>query len=261
MTWNPRAAFIVPLSILVMPMNVDAIVMRHDRNERDFIELATKFRATVTFHRSADRTGMAGMGTLIDRRWVLTAGHVADYLKPGFVAEVGGATYEIEAIIGHPDWRGFKTWDDVRADIALVRLRTAVVDVAPARLYTGRDEAGMAVTFVGRGSYGTGLTGPIAETSTMRAATNRVEKADAYLQFRFDAPGDPGVTPLEGISGEGDSGGPAYIERDGVVYVAGVSSAQDSRPAGKKIGHYGVLELYPRVSNHADWIRATLSAR
>jgi secreted trypsin-like serine protease len=88
-----------------------------------------------------------------------------------------------------------------------------------------------------------------------------VEKAeDPYLRFRFDAPQDPGVTQLEGISGVGDSGGPAYIERGGVVYVIGVSSAQDARPAGKKEGHYGVLEYYPRVSFFAGWIQETIRA-
>jgi hypothetical protein len=52
------------------------------------------------------------------------------------------------------------------------------------------------------------------EDRRLRAATNRVEKADGpFLQFRFDAPEDPNVTDLEGISGPGDSGGPAYIER------------------------------------------------
>ena len=93
----------------------------------------------------------------------------------------------------------------------------------------------------------------------MRAATNRVERAEgSLLQFRFDAPGDPGATELEGISGPGDSGGPAYAETDGVRYVIGVSSAQDSRPADRKVGRYGVLEFYARVSHFADWIERTM---
>jgi len=119
----------------------------------------------------------------------------------------------------------------------------------------------MTLTFVGMGRHGTGLTGPTTDDSTMRAATNRVHTVEGtQLVFRFDAPGDPEVTTLEGISGDGDSGGPAYLERDGTIYVVGVSSAQDSRPAGKKPGRYGVLELYPRVSSFAPWIEATLKA-
>ena len=133
--------------------------------------------------------------------------------------------------------------------------------VTAAKIYTAGDEAGLTLTFAGRGSHGTGLTGPSIYSSALWAATNRVAKAEGVvLQFRFDAPSDAGVTALEGISGEGDSGGPAYLERDGVVYVVGVSSGQDDRPAGGKTGHYGVLEYYPRVSTFAEWIRNTTSA-
>jgi len=252
-------AFVVCFTILLVSHRVDAIVMRHDRDEKSFIDLAAKFPATVTFHHSARKHLLRGMGTLVDPRWVLTAGHVANGLAPGDHAELGGASYEIEAIVQYPDWKGLKRWEDVQRDIALVRLRTAVAEIAPARLYTGNDEAGMTVTFVGMGRHGTGLTGPIAGDTRMRAATNRVHKVEGtQLVFRFDAPGDLDVTPLEGISGDGDSGGPAYIERDGLVYVIGVSSAQDSRPVNKKLGHYGVLELYPRVSSFEAWIRTTI---
>ena len=117
----------------------------------------------------------------------------------------------------------------------------------------------MMVTFVGRGGNGTGLTGPAAEDGRVRAATNRVERAEkSLLVFRFDAPGEAGATELEGISGPGDSGGPAYIDRGGVRYVIGVSSAQDSRPTGRQPGRYGVLEMYTRVSHFAEWITKTI---
>jgi secreted trypsin-like serine protease len=261
-TGNTKIALALFLALLIAPFPVDAIVMRHDRDEQAFIDLARKFPATVALRNSANRADLAGMGTLIHPRWVVTAGHVADSLAAGDLAVVGSTTYEIEAVIKHPEWRGATSWENLRTDIALIRLRTAVADVIPVRLYTRNDEQGMSATLVGMGSFGTGLTGPIEMTSTMRAATNRVEKTDgSLLQFRFDAPDDPGATPLEGISGEGDSGGPAYVERDGIAYLIGVSSAQDARPNGKKVGHYGVLEYYPRVSYFAAWIQATVSSK
>lgn len=74
------------------------------------------------------------------------------------------------------------------------------------------------------------------------------------LRFTFDAPGEPNVTDLEGICGGGDSGGPAYIKKGNVLYVIGVSSGQDARPANRQVGHYGVFEYYTRVSHFTKWI-------
>lgn len=59
---------------------------------------------------------------------------------------------------------------------------------------------------------------------------------------------------LEGISGPGDSGGPAFLEIDGVIFLAGVSSWQDNRAQGGRQGVYGVLEYYARVSSYVGWI-------
>jgi hypothetical protein len=236
-----------------------AIVMRHDRDEPLFLELATKFPATVTVRRADGRNGLGDQGTLIAPQWVLTAAHVAAELGAGDFAEVGGTTYRIDSAIRHPEWRSNA---DIKVDIALLKLTEDVAGVAPAALYTATDELGMVLTFVGRGGNATGLTGPVAEHRHLRAATNRVETVEAsLLRFRFDAPGEPGITELEGVSGPGDSGGPAFLERDGHFYCVGVISAQDSRPADRQQGRYKVLEYYPRVSHFAAWLRQTMADR
>ncbi|NOT09981.1 MAG: trypsin-like serine protease [Gemmatimonadales bacterium] len=242
----------VVLPLLAAPTST--IVRRHDRDDQAFLDLALRYPSTVTVRKARDRGEPGDAGTLIDPRWVLTAAHVAANLAPGDIAEVGGTSYRIEQVVRHPDWRSNA---DLRSDIALLRLTEPVTGITPVSIYTGSDEVGMVVTFVGRGGTGTGLTGPVAEDGRLRAATNRVDRAEgSLLQFRFDAPGDSGVTDLEGISGPGDSGGPAYADRNGVRYVVGVSSGQDSRPANRKEGHYKVLEYYPRVSYFANWIRS-----
>jgi trypsin len=253
--WQFMVAGIAALTL----SSAEAIVIRHDQEDRRYVELARQFPATVVFHQKDSGFGMDGIGTLIDARWVLTAGHIVAELKPGDIAEVGGARYEIEELVQHPLWQGIKKWEDVQHDIALVHLRKAVRGVKPALLYTKPDELGLTLTIAGSGRFGNGLTGPTTDDLTMRAATNRVLRVEGtQLVFRFDSPDDPDVTVLEGISGDGDSGGPAYLVSNGKIYVVGVGSAQDARPVDRQLGHYGVLELYPRVSSFVPWIRETI---
>jgi secreted trypsin-like serine protease len=80
------------------------------------------------------------------------------------------------------------------------------------------------------------------------------EATDYWLKLRFDAPGDLRTTVLEGVSGPGDSGGPAFCGEGAGVLLAGVSSGQSSRAAGGLPGRYGVVEYYVRVSRYIDWI-------
>jgi len=78
---------------------------------------------------------------------------------------------------------------------------------------------------------------------------------DNWITFKFDAP--PESTDLEGISGPGDSGGPALLEVDGKAYVIGVSSANDDAGAEGPC-RYNSTEYYARVSPTVEWIRATI---
>lgn len=228
------------LLLVLIASPAPAIVVRHDRDEARFRELAATVPDVV------DMNLPGGTGTLIGSRWVLTASHVAALLKERHQVVIGGEKFEVARVIPYPGA------SQARHDIALVELTAEVTSAQPVAIYRGQDEQGLRVVFAGRGMHGDGREGPAHRDHALRAATNVVDRAvESFLVFDFDAPAD--ATELEGISGPGDSGGPAYLVKDGAVFVAGVSSGQDSRKTGRE-GVYGVTEYYARVSSYAGWI-------
>lgn len=233
------------LLILVAPALGRPIIIRHDRADALYVRLARRFPAVC-------RVAPNDTGTLVGKNWVLTAGHVgADipHRRRQWV-EVGGKRFDIDKVFVHPKWREMGPHD-----VALIRLRKPVTGIEPMSLYRGRDEAKRMVYFVGFGGTGTGLTGPRTEDGICRAATNRVERTDAdWLYFVFDE--GKAATDLEGISGPGDSGGPAVIVRGKQQFVAGVSVW--GKPGKQGRGTYGAQEGYTRISTHMDWLSGVM---
>lgn len=273
------SAFVLAFASLSAPSN--AIIMRHDVDQNGYLALGHQHRAVTVQLGLEARSGgpvlFNGMGTLIAPDWVLTAAHAVGAIQTSVDAGrthyvfLKGRPYRVAAVFVHAGYGD--TSSAVANDIALLRLEQPVRNPAPACLYEGNDELGKVVVLVGAGVQGDGTTGPNSTDpdGALRGATSTVSGAtDDLIEWQFRGPDIAGVTPLEGISGPGDSGGPALIDTGGGRYcVAGVSSFQrnvrdpnDSSTNGlPEEGHYGVVEGYTRVSHYLPWIRATMAQR
>jgi hypothetical protein len=224
----------------------EGIVIRDDRPDSLYLALGERSPAV-------GRIGRRGDGTLVSPTWVLTAAHVAAGLERADVPVVfGDRGYQVRRVVLHPDWVELGPHD-----IALVELAEPVTGIAPIPFYAGRGEVGRIATLVGHGDTRSAVGGPWVRDGRRRGATSRVEGVDGpRLVFRFDRP--PAGTELEGAPGRGDSGGPALLDVDGSVAVAGVSSAGFDGEAGP--GTYGAVDHYTRVSDHLDWLRRTMAS-
>lgn len=240
------------LLFLVSAAPTQAIIGRHDVDAAEYLLAEEAYAAVFNFFENG------GAGTLIAPEWAVTAAHVGrDIPQDGsHSVEIGGKSYLVDGVVLHPDWS-----QSHFNDIALVRLAEPVEWVEPIRLYRKNDETGQVAILVGRGDFGNGLTGATVMDGRLRAATNIVEKIETgSIWFAFDAPDSPNATPLEGVSGPGDSGGPAFLEVDGIPHIIGVSSFSiglGEDPPGP--GHYGIWDTYTNISSFQDWIDETMT--
>ena len=234
----------------------DFILTRHDKDEAEFLKLAEKFEKYICHLNLPDCEG-----TVIADNWAITAAHCAVIISEKF--ESGKRHYviindeeiEVDKIIMYKDWGSPEENSSALNDIALIHLKTKPLNAMQAKLYIEEDEVDKLIYMIGRGDKGNGLIGVNGNDGKQRGATNRIETATGnWLTWTFDHPDTQTkyLTEYEGISGPGDSGGPAFIVKNDTVYLAGVSSWQDTK--GGNEGLYGVVENYTRVSQYIKWI-------
>lgn len=237
------------LLLLTLPFSATSIVIRHDVDDSKYLASISDFPPLVTLYR------IGVHGTLIAPQWVVTAGHAIFCMENGDRVKVGDQWARVEARYTH---KGFELGDD--NDIALIKLQQPVSNVKPAKMYRWFNELNQSLWFIGSGGTGTGDEGQTVSyqqnKGKLRKAQNRVsDTSETELFFVFDEGED--ALPLEGVSGNADSGGPAYLEINGDYYLFGVSSRADS--IFKGVGEYGVDEVYSRISHHASWIDQVIS--
>lgn len=151
-----------------------ALLIRADREDAEYLEMATKYTSSVAIGIPG-----SGEGVLISPRWVLTSAQVGSALRemksmPALTFD--GRGYDIEDVLVYPTWRR----GTPSSDLALVYLRKAVRGVKPTPPYKADDEGGKAVVIVGHGASDAKARGAINTVDSVapKVLTLLVKKAD-----------------------------------------------------------------------------------
>jgi secreted trypsin-like serine protease len=261
------SAVTVPLVCLVLAISAHAIVIRHDRADADYVVEESRYPQVFWLHTRYDNK--VCMATLIAADWAVTAAHCLDETPIGatladsgtWPLQVAGKPNRVNDMVVHPRYRAGDRL--VGVDLALLRLETPVTTVDPVQMNRQENENSIVMSLVGWGFTGNGNRGRQGNDGRFRRAENMVEEASNWLLFRFDDPRDVhgNALELEGIPGLGDSGGPAFEESyaTGTTLLAGVAVGELAlNDEASSKGTYGAIEVYERISLHADWIDSVI---
>src|SRR5437016_4254211 len=224
---RPSLAFF----LAVVSLNASAILIRPDRDDAEYLELANKYPAAVLLN------APDGEGVLIAPRWILTAAHRVKALQemnPVPRIAIGGREYEVASFHPHPDWRK----GDSRSDIGLLQLKRAVTDVEPAALYREQDEGGKTVIIVAHGPTGKIGDKPLPKERgdrKTRAAINTIDRVGPrVLGLKIKPPDE--ASDMQGASAPSESGCAAFVETRDAVQLIGIGSATDDTNANRILG-------------------------
>src|SRR5258706_12191653 len=180
---------------LAAALPASGILIRSDREDAEYLELATRYPSSVELNVPG-----GGEGVLIAPRWVLTSAQRAKALrdaKPVPRLRFGEDEHEIQSFFV--------------GDVGLLLLRRGVRGIEPSRLYREGDESGKTVAIAGHGNA----------DRRKRAAINTVDRVDARTLGLRVKPLDD-ASDLQGAAVPGDLGAPLFVEAPAGIFVAGV---------------------------------------
>lgn len=252
----------VAVALILSVSTVDAIVVRHDKEDGLYRASAEGYPALFGIHKTQQGFNNC-VGTVIRKQWAVTAAHCVQSEQfltlvkhKGHPVDVGGHNVLIDKVILHTS----DSLNTKAKDIALLRFKFPIDNITPIPLYHRSDERGKVIVLAGWGRTGTGLTGVSDWDGRFRVAENVISNTTTdLLIWHFDDPRNSSQTvlTLEGVAGPGDSGGPALVASPDGLMLIGVSSRQ--RTFGQIEGTYDVEEHYVRISSVVDWIEKTIS--
>lgn len=279
---------LVAVLILLFAMPSQAVIIldstykKYGFKKAEALALEPQFRALMFLDGGKAGSGSGvWIGNYHGHGYVLTAAHMfsSNYPVTGYYYYTRDSYdyYEGEAKYIHP-LRGKGIGNRTGYDFAIVKLTKEVTDAGPQpALYGGTSEEGRTLVFMGFGRWGEGTGGqnrsidtkyrPAAAEGLIELVVDAVEPVpknnDAGSYFGIWLPKedgsvpnplrDDGITkpqsPLSGLLGSGDSGGPAWIETNHGWAIAGINSN------GNGNASYGDKSWFARVSHVRPWIK------
>lgn len=288
-----RPAFAALAAAAFVPQAAAVIILDSTYDEVGYAEAEAlaaqpQFAAIFAFC-SAEGEGCGNAsGTWIgnddEHGYILTAAHAFDgddFANRWAYRSREGRYYRAESVIVHPNYVRVEATNQETAyslgfDVAIVMLSEPVEDAGEQPLlYTGTEEEGMTLTFVGYGTRGIASQGEDENEPAGEVAAAAQGVIDRVLPLVLNEPGEADGNSLEislpredgsvvnpitgesdgkpvsrtaGLLGSGDSGGSAWIETEEGWAIAGVNGD------GSGKAQYGDTSGFARVSGHIPWI-------
>lgn len=227
----------------------DASTIDPNKKDSEYIKFGNKHNFVVSIEgKIEDGKFFFGSGTLLNKKWILTAAHVVNNAKSAYV-KFEGKNYTVERIIIH---KSFKEENVGIYDIALCKITEDINISYYPELYTDKNENGKICSIAGFGMTGTLESGVVKFDKQKRGGLNKITGLYKHLLIcKADLPEES--TELEQLIASGDSGGGLFIDNKiaGVNSIVMASDEEANSDYGDESGH-------TRVSLFVDWIQEVI---